>query len=82
MLAAEPFGDDRHIELKEVILKRQHPWNGQAIRDLDISRKTVIVMVKRQKRVLIPNGDLVLREGDAVVLYSQARVGDAHDILV
>ncbi len=74
VLGAESMGDDRHIDLKEVVLRRQNPWNGQRIRDLDISRQTIIVMVKRRRRVLIPNGNLVLQEGDRIILYSQSYI--------
>ena len=71
ILGAESLGDDGRIELKELVLKAQHPWNGQPIRDLDISRQTVIVTVERRGKALIPNGDLVLREGDKVLLYTR-----------
>ena len=62
VLAAESFQDKEHIRLKEIILQKNNPWNGQRIRDLDISRHSVIVLVKRKERVLIPNGNLILRE--------------------
>ena len=71
VLGAESFGDDRQIEIKEIVLKAQHPWNGQPIRDLDISRQTVIVMIERRGKAMIPNGDLVLLEGDKIILYSK-----------
>ena len=77
VLGAESIGDDRHIDLKEVVLQEYHPWNGQRIRDLDISRQTIIVMVERKKRMLIPKGDLILLEGDKVLLYTQTRITDA-----
>ena len=73
VLGAESLGDDRNIELKELVLKAQHPWNGQPIRDLDISRQTVIVTVERRGKALIPNGDLVLRAGDKIFLYTKLR---------
>ncbi len=82
VLGAEPFKDDRHIDLKEVVLRKQNPWNGLRIRDLDISRQTLIVMVKRKNKMLIPNGDLVLMEGDTIILYSQKYVADAHNITI
>ena len=63
MLGAEAMGDDHRIELKEVVLKHHNPWNDRPIRELDISRQTVIVMVKRRGTMLIPNGDLILKEG-------------------
>lgn len=82
ILGAEALKDDKHIDLKEVVLLKSHPWNGQRIRDLDISRQTIIVMVKRNKSVLVPKGELVLLEGDHVILYSQERISNASLIHV
>jgi voltage-gated potassium channel len=76
VLGAESFGDqdqDQRIELKEIVLKQQHAWNGLRIRDLDLSRQTIIVLVERQGKSLIPNGDLVLQPEDKVLLYTQKR---------
>jgi voltage-gated potassium channel len=80
ILGAEPLKDDRHIDLKEVVLMKHSPWNGQLIRDLDISRRTIIVMVKRNDTVLVPRGDLLLLEGDHVILYSQEKITHANTI--
>lgn len=82
VLGAAAVGDDKHIDLKEVVLRKQHHWNGLRIRDLDISRQTIIVMVKRGGKILIPNGDLVLREGDNIILYTQSYLRDASTIEV
>ena len=78
ILGAEALKDDRHIDLKEVVLLKHNPWNGQRIRDLDISRQTIIVMVKRNGTMLVPKGELMLLEGDCVVLYSQERIANAN----
>lgn len=82
VLGAESFQDDRHIDLKEVVLRRHNPWNGQYIRDLDISRQTIIVMIRRQGKILIPRGDLMLMEGDKLILYTQMRLSDASRIQI
>ena len=37
----------------------------------------MIVMVKRNDIVLVPKGELVLLEGDHVILYSQERIANA-----
>lgn len=71
ILGAEPYADHEHIKLKEIVLQKQNPWTNQRIRDLDISRHSVIVLVKRKNKALIPNGNMVLREGDNVFLYTQ-----------
>ncbi len=80
VMGAEFFEDDWHIELKEVALRRHSPWNGQRIRDLDISRQTIIVMVRRGGTMLVPKGNLILREGDRVLLYSKSHINGAETI--
>lgn len=82
VLGAKSLGNDKHIDLKEMVLRSQNPWNGLPIRELDISRQTIIVMVRRKGNILIPNGDLVLKEGDSVILYTQSHLRDANAIEV
>ena len=82
VLGAKSLGDDKHIDLKEMVLRSQNPWNGLPIRELDISRQTIIVMVRRKGNVLIPSGDLVLKEGDSIILYTQSHLRDANTIEV
>ena len=80
VLGAESFADNEHIRLKEIVLQKSNPWVGRHIRDLNISRQSIIVLVKRRKKVLIPNGNMVLREGDMVLLYTQSFFADANEI--
>ena len=80
VLGAESYQDDQHIDLKEVVLRIHHPWNKRYIRDLDISRQTFIIMVKREGKIMIPKGDLMLQEGDHVILYSQKYLSSASSI--
>lgn len=80
VLGAEPFEEHEKINLKEIVLKEQNPWNGMRIQDLDISRHTVIVLVKRRNKALIPNGNMILREGDRVFLYTQQHLLDVNEI--
>ncbi len=80
VIGAEFFKDDWHVELKEVHLRRHSPWNNMAIRDLDISRQTLVVLVKRRGTMLIPNGDMILREGDTVLLYTKSYISGAVSV--
>lgn len=82
VLGAEGFQDDAGIQLKELVLRQHHPWAGQLIRDLDISRQTLIVMVRREGKVLIPNGSLQLLPGDEILLYTKRNIRDAQSIEV
>lgn len=80
VLGAEPFGEHEHINLKEIVLKKQNPWTGVRIKDLDISRHSIIVLVKHKNKALIPNGNMVLHEGDRVFLYTKLHLSDANHI--
>ena len=77
ILGAEALKDDNHIDLKEIVLLKHNPWNGQRIRDLDISRQTFIVMVQRSGTMIVPKGDLMLMEGDHIVMYTQEKIANA-----
>ena len=74
VLGAEPLRDDVPIDLKEIVLLEKSPWNGQFIRDLDISRQTIIIMVKRGNRTLIPKGSTRLQAGDTLLLHTKANL--------
>ena len=75
VLGADSIKGDKPIYLKEVTIGKNHTWNGRMIKDLDISRQTVIIMVKRGDKTIVPNGNLTLLEGDTVVMYSKKRTG-------
>lgn len=80
VLGAVPYENDKPIRLKEIILKNHHPWTGLRIRDLDISRRSIIVMVKRRNKSLIPNGNMKLEVGDRVFIYTKMHLSDANNI--
>jgi len=80
VLGTEPFRDDQLIELKEMVLLEQHPWTGLRVRELDISRQTIIISVQRKGRVMIPSGDTKLQEGDKLLLYTQKHLPQARSI--
>lgn len=80
VLGAEPYDEMEQINLKEIVLKKKHQWTGQRIRDLDISRHSVIVLIKRRNKALIPNGNMTLHEGDRVFLYTKLHLGNVSHI--
>lgn len=82
VLGAIPYEEEEneHINLKEIVLKCQNPWTGVKIKDLDISRQSVIVLVKRRNKSLIPNGNMILEAGDRVFLYTKLHLAEANTI--
>lgn len=82
VLAAEGFNDGFDIDLNEVELKPNHPWCGQEIRELDISRQTHIVAIDRNGTPIIPSGHTRLLAGDVVILYTRRRIAEAVRITI
>lgn len=82
VLGAEALKGDHPVNLKEITLLENHDWNDTAIKDLDISRQTYIVMVRRDGKALIPNGKLVLHKGDEVILYTKEHLANEEILSV
>lgn len=80
VIGAEGYKDEIGIKLRELVLRERHPWVGTPIKDLDISRQTLIVMVRRGDKLIIPNGSLVMEAGDMVVLYTKRNIRDSVEI--
>ena len=80
VLGAEPIEDHESIKLKEFVLEKHNPWTNVRIRDLDISRHSIIVLVKRKNKTIIPKGDTILMQGDIVFLYTQHHIVNASEI--
>ena len=80
VIGAEGYKDEIGIKLKEIVLRERHPWTLKPIKDLDISRQTLIVMVRRGDRIIVPNGSLVLNEGDMVIMYTKKDIRDSIEV--
>ena len=57
--------------VEEVCLESGHSWIGCRIKELDISRRVFIVMVKRGNENICPQGTTLLVEGDVVLLLEK-----------
>ena len=65
------YEDD--FELSELIIKEENDWVGKAVKDLDISRLQLLVMIKRKNKNIIPNGHTVIKKGDHIVVYNKRK---------
>lgn len=72
-IGAVPSGNEIPLNIQEITLRKNHPWVGSFVSDLDISRKSFVIMVKRLQNTLIPHGDLTLQEGDRVFLLTKGK---------
>ncbi len=63
----------RRIEagVEEITLAAGHPWIGQQIGDLEISRRSYVIMLKRGNKNIQPKEDTWIKEKDVLLIYHQ-----------
>ncbi len=71
VFGAKHYKNSNRMELREVIVKGEHPWIGEKIENLDISRLDLIVMIYRNGKTIIPTGSTMILDGDTVIVYSK-----------
>ena len=58
-----------NIELVELLLEENHSWIGKKLSEIAQElQKTLIILIKRDGKILIPDGRTVLRVNDILVL--------------
>lgn len=55
--------------LEELTLEEGHSWIGKAVKELDISRHTFLIMIKRNRKNIEPKESTRLKENDVVLLF-------------
>ncbi|MCR5784134.1 MAG: ion transporter [Eubacterium sp.] len=72
VFGAKNFGKEQlGVSLKEIEITEGHEWIGHAIREIDISKKTNIVAIKRSGRSLMPNGNTVIKANDTLIIFTR-----------
>ncbi|WP_408071358.1 TrkA C-terminal domain-containing protein [Butyrivibrio sp. JL13D10] len=82
IIGAQALKNDTPMNLKEVTLGQTHPWVNKFIRDLDISRQTQLLSIKRGSRTVVPRGGVKLKEGDTIVVISKVHLPGEDEIIV
>lgn len=57
--------------LEEIPITARHRWCGKRISEAPIVKDTIIVLVRRKGRMLVPDGNTLLQENDTVIAYSR-----------
>lgn len=57
-----------NTQLLEVTMTAENKWINKTIMDANIPEEILIVMIKRDDKILVPKGSTVINEGDILVL--------------
>lgn len=63
--------DEIDTTLKDIEVTEKMLENGNKIADMNIPKGTLVMIVKRGNRHIIPNGSLILQAGDKLLLISE-----------
>ena len=72
VFGAREFDEDNRINLKEVKIKERHEWVGLPLKKINISRQALVLLIRRGKENIIPNGETVILSGDELVIYEKS----------
>lgn len=73
LYAAASYVEGLGQEFSVVVVNEGHSWEGELVRDLDISRLTTLVAIERGDDIIIPRGDSQIEVGDKVLIYTKHR---------
>jgi cell volume regulation protein A len=62
----KPEADEK---LEEISIDKEHPWCNLRVVQLMLPQDTLIAMVIREHKTIIPDGHTMIRENDRVVIY-------------
>lgn len=71
LLIASTSNRSIYAAIQEVTLWAGHNWIEKRIKDIDISRRVFIVMIKREDVIIKPHGNTVLKEKDKLLLLDR-----------
>lgn len=73
VISADDKDNEYKLQLREIEMLAKHRWVGQMLKDIDISRQTHIVMIRRGHNDYKPSSRFVLKEGDKILVYSSIK---------
>ena len=68
VLAAHAFEETQNYQMKEIYIDEHHKWCQKKVYQLPQNMPYLIVMIKRQKEIIVPNGDTMICDGDKLVV--------------
>ena len=68
VFAARAFEDRENLSLREIPIDRGHKWNNRTLREITTPQHTLIILIQRGTRTMIPDGGTRIQTGDILVL--------------
>ncbi len=70
ILSVPSYYGDADVDLKEIIITKNHKWCKKTIEELNLPDDVLIAMVRRGDKSIIPSGKTLIEENDVIVMYN------------
>lgn len=74
------YQDDQEMQLIQIRLIPGHKYIGKKLKELNLG-DVLVVLIERGDETIIPRGDVLLQQGDVLVLSDETYHGDADTVL-
>ena len=71
ILGAESLHDEPDIDLEEILIKDGRDWVNRRVKELDLPGNMLILLVKRGRKTVIPNGNTKISKNDMLVILQK-----------
>ena len=71
IFGAKKFYEEDRIKLNSVRIKERNSWVGLPLKKVPISRQSLVVLIRRGEKNIVPNGDTVINNGDELLIYEK-----------
>ncbi len=68
------YSNEEDIDFITAEIDANHKWVGKKIKDIDFMPSVLLVLIIRNNKNLIPNGDTIIENGDKIVLCGSSFV--------
>lgn len=79
MTTFNDYSEELPVQFIKININEGNPWDGKQIKDISLPPETLIAMVVRRSKRIVPRGFTQLHAGDTAVLCAPA-IGDSTEI--
>ena len=66
------YSNEVPVQFIQFMVTREHAWCGRALCESNLPPETLVVLLERESKNIVPNGQTILLEGDRLILSALA----------
>ena len=71
IICVQTYKDNDTIHLNELFIDNKSNLIGKKLRDIDLGKDSLVVLIQRKNSDIIPDGDSIIQANDTLVIFSQ-----------